>query len=884
MRTTLAVAVLVGASLVSSQASQSHRLHTLSHVASYSSDNPLWEAQSPPKYPSPWMDGSGQWAAAYEKAKAFVGQLTLLEKVNLTTGVGWEGESCVGNVGSIPRLGFPSLCMQDSPVGVRDTDYNSVFPAGGTVAASFDRGIWYQRGYDMGSEHREKGVDVQLGPVVGPIGRSPEGGRNWEGFSPDPVLSGIAVAQSVKGIQDAGVIACTKHFIAYEQEHFRQVSESQGFGFNITSVISSNVDDRTLHELYLWPFADAVRAGTGSIMCSYNAINGSQACSNSYTQNHLLKGELGFQGFIISDWQAQSQGLGSAFAGLDMAMPGDTIFGSGDAFWGANMTLAILNGTMPIWRLDDMATRIMAAYYLVGRDNIDVPVNFNSWTLDTYGYKNAIADRNYGLINQHVDVRGAHTYDIRSMAARSTVLLKNDGALPLTGKEKFTAVFGSDADTAMYGPNGCSDRGCDNGTLGMAWGSGSANFPFLVTPLTAIQNELTSNNAIVQSVTDDYAYDEITALAGQASTAIVFVNSDSGEGYIEVDGNIGDRNNLTLWHGGNELIANVSASCNNTIVVMHTTGAVDVSTFHSNPNVTAIIWAGIPGEQSGNSIADILYGRVNPGAKLPFTIGAKRTDYGTDVLYTPNNGVNGPQDLFTEGIFIDYRSFDKHNITPIYEFGYGLSYTSFSLSNLSVTSHPVGRYVPTTGNTSAAPTLGSNFSANTADYTFPANFDRIPFYIYPYLNSTSAATSYGPSDYASTDQSSYIPAGSQDGSPQPLNPAGGAPGGNPMLYDVFFTVECTVTNTGNLPGEEVPQLYISLGGPEDAKVLLRGFERLSILPGRSATFTADVTRRDLSNWDAKVQNWIISDYPKTVFVGNSSRNLVLSQGLVMPTF
>lgn len=145
--------------------------------------------KSPPFYPSPWISGQGEWADAYAKAKDFVSQLTLLEKVNLTTGVGWEGEQCVGQVGSIPRLGFRSLCMQDSPVGVRDTDYNSVFSSGQTVAATFDRGLFYARGYAMGSEHKAKGVTVQLGPVAGPLGRSPEGGRNWEGFSPDPYLS-----------------------------------------------------------------------------------------------------------------------------------------------------------------------------------------------------------------------------------------------------------------------------------------------------------------------------------------------------------------------------------------------------------------------------------------------------------------------------------------------------------------------------------------------------------------------------------------------------------------------------------------------------------------------------------------------------------------------
>ena len=137
---------------------------------------------SPPYYPSPWGSGAGEWASAYEKARAFVSQLTLLEKVNLTTGVGWEGERCVGQNGAIPRLGFRSLCMQDSPVGVRDTDFNSVFPAGVNVAATFDRGMAAARGAAMGAEHKEKGSDVQLGPVAGPLGRAPASGRNWEGF------------------------------------------------------------------------------------------------------------------------------------------------------------------------------------------------------------------------------------------------------------------------------------------------------------------------------------------------------------------------------------------------------------------------------------------------------------------------------------------------------------------------------------------------------------------------------------------------------------------------------------------------------------------------------------------------------------------------------
>ncbi|KAF2001774.1 glycoside hydrolase family 3 protein [Amniculicola lignicola CBS 123094] len=829
----------------------------------------LKDAFSPPFYPSPWMDGSGGWESAYQKAQAFVRQLTLLEKVNLTTGVGWEGEACVGNVGSVPRLGFAGLCMQDSPLGIRFADYVSAFPAGGTIAASWDRGAFYQRGYQMGLEHRGKGVDVQLGPVVGPIGRNPKGGRNWEGFSPDPVLSGIAVAATVKGIQDAGVIACTKHYILNEQEHFRQPGNFEDFGF--VDAISSNIDDKTLHELYLWPFADAVRAGTGSIMCSYNKVNNSQACQNSYLQNYILKGELGFQGFIMSDWDAQHSGVASSFAGLDMSMPGDTDFDSTYSFWGPNLTLSIINGTVPEWRLDDMVTRIMAAYYFVGRDTARVPVNFNSWSLDTYGYQHAFAQVGYTLINQHVDVRDEHALSIRSAAARSTVLLKNSGVLPLNGREKFTAVFGDDATENPYGPNGCPDHGCDNGTLAMGWGSGTAFYAYLVTPLEAIKNELPLGR-VVQSVTDNYAYSQISALAKQASVSLVFVNADSGEGYITVDGNAGDRNNMSLWQDGDALIRNVSGNCNNTIVVIHSVGPVELGSFYQNKNVTAILWAGLPGEQSGNSIADVLYGRVNPGGKLPFTFGAEASQYGPDLIYKPTNGHDSPQDNFEEGVFIDYRAFDKNNIDPIYEFGFGLSYTTFEYSNLVVTNVPAGPYTPTTGKTQAAPVLG-NSSTDPADYQWPANLTYVNAYIYPYLNSTDPREASDDREYGAE---VTLPEGATDGSPQPRIAAGGAPGGNPALWDVLFTVSATITNNGTVAGEEVAQLYISLGGDDDPVVALRNFDRLSIQPGQSTTFTADITRRDVSNWDTTTQNWVIANTTKTVYVGASSRKLPLS--------
>ncbi|KAH6849656.1 glycosyl hydrolase family 3 N terminal domain-containing protein [Chaetomium sp. MPI-CAGE-AT-0009] len=838
-------------------------------------------ATSDPHYPSPWMnpDADG-WAEAYAQARDFVSQLTLMEKVNLTTGTGWQGEQCVGQVGAIPRLGLRSLCMHDAPLGIRGSDFNSAFPSGQTTAATWDRGLMYRRGYAMGKEAKGKGINVLLGPVAGPLGRMPAAGRNWEGFATDPVLTGVGMAETVKGTQDAGVIACAKHFIGNEQEHFRQVGEARGYGDNITESLSSNIDDRAMHELYLWPFADAVRAGVGSIMCSYQQVNNSYGCQNSKLLNDLLKNELGFQGFVMSDWQAQHTGAASAVAGLDMTMPGDTEFNSGRSFWGTNLTLAVLNGTVPAYRVDDMAMRIMASVFKVSKTTDFDPINFSFWTLDTYGPVHWVAKQGYQEINSHVDVREDHGKLIREIAAKGTVLLKNSGSLPLK-KPKFVAVIGEDAGPNSNGPNGCSDRGCDDGTLAMGWGSGTANFPYLVTPDAALQARAIEDGSRYESILSNYADEKTTALVSQDNvTAIVFVNADSGEGYINVDGNLGDRKNLTLWKNGDDLVKRVSGACSNTIVVIHSTGPVLLTEWYESPNITAILWAGLPGQESGNSIADVLYGDVNPAARSPFTWGKTREAYGADVLYEPNNGNGAPQQDFTEGVFIDYRYFDKMNSSVIYEFGHGLSYTTFEYSNIRVEKSNAGEYKPTTGTTRPAPTFG-NFSTNLNDYLFPKeNFTYIYQYIYPYVNTTDPKEASADRHYGQTAEE-FLPPHATDDEAQPLlrSSGGNSPGGNRQLYDVLYTVTADITNTGSIVGEEVPQLYVSLGGPENPPVALRDFDRMRIEPGETKTFTGRLTRRDLSNWDIEVQDWVVSKHEKTAFVGRSSRKLDLKIAL-----
>jgi beta-glucosidase len=275
---------------------------------------------SPPVYPSPPTAGIG-WEAAFAQAEAFVSNLTLEEKAQMVTGTSGP---CVGNIGGIPRIGFDGICMQDGPLAIRQATYASVFPAGLTAASSWDRGLIFARGLYMGAEFKGKGSHVALGPVVGPLGRSGYGGRVWEGFSPDPYLTGVAAEQTIWGMQQAGVQTSLKHYIGNEQETQRNPDKSAN-GTTIEAV-SSNIDDRTMHELYLWPFANGVRAGTASIMCSYNRLNGSYGCQNSKTINGLLKTELGFQGYVVSDWQATHAGVDAINAGLDMDMPGESTF------------------------------------------------------------------------------------------------------------------------------------------------------------------------------------------------------------------------------------------------------------------------------------------------------------------------------------------------------------------------------------------------------------------------------------------------------------------------------------------------------------------------------------------------------------------------------
>ncbi|KAI1853966.1 hypothetical protein JX266_001107 [Neoarthrinium moseri] len=604
---------------------------------------------SPPVYPSP--EGSGnsnsRWARAYEQAKHLSAQLTLEEKANLTRG--YTG-ACVGNSGAVPRLGIPSLCFADAPLGVRGQEFVSSFPAQIHVAATWDRQLMYQYGKALGDEYHDKGVHVALGPVAGPLGRMARGGRNWEGLSNDPYLAGEGLGEIVAGTQDAGVIATVKHFLLNEQEWRRMPNE-------LGESISANADDRTIHELYLFPFMRGIKEGAGAAMCGYNRVNNSYACQNSKLMNGLLKTELGFEGFVVSDWQGQHSGVASANAGLDIVMPDG-------GFWGNNLTQAVNNGSVTTTRVTDMVTRILASWYYMGQNDA-----FPKKAM----YSNAQK-------HEPVNVQGDHSSLIREIGTAGTVLVKNvNNALPLQ-KPNFVCVYGYDAtlsqspwqNPSRFGGGYEVNFGWNtfNGTMIMGGGSGSGAPPYVISPFQAIQERVVKDKGILRW---DFASENPSPAYVNADVALVFINAYASESF--------DRISLADTFSDN-LVNNVAANYSNTIVVVHSAGIRTAENWIDHPNVTAVLYAGLPGQESGNSLVDILWGDESPSGKLPYTIARNQSDYGA-LLNSTVSFDAFPQDNFTEGLFIDYRYFDKNEIEPLFEFGFGLSYTTFDYGNLT---------------------------------------------------------------------------------------------------------------------------------------------------------------------------------------------------------
>ncbi|KAF2261252.1 hypothetical protein CC78DRAFT_608618 [Lojkania enalia] len=630
------------------------------------------------------------WFNASEKAVYFVSQLNNTEKIGLVTGsYSSPNLPCVGTIGAIKRLGFKGLCLSDGPSGYARSDGTSVFPSGITTAATWDKSLMYDRAVALGVEFRAKGAHVHLGPSTGPMGRNARGGRNWEGFGPDPYLAGVAINASVLGIQSVGVQACSKHYVGNEQETQRTSTVvSNGI---VVEAISSNIDDRTLHELYVWPFANAVQAGTSAVMCAYNRVNGSYSCASSDILN-ILKDELAFAGYVMSDWYATHSTVDSANAGLDMEMPGNVSIVAGPSYFGTLLLEAINDAFVSEDRLDDMAKRVMTPYFLLGQDedypSVD-PASGGLFLTYQYGHGSSMPSI-YAEVNAR-DVRADHAKIIREVGAAGTVLLKNvNGTLPLTNETNI-GLFGNDVPYPAIGSAfldiGQQTEGFEMVTLDIGGGSGTARHTSLVTPFKAIQDHVDSLGGRVQPLFDNEKVAEglFRTIYPTPDACLIFLKAFATEGH--------DRLSLDLQWNATMAVESTAAMCSNTIVITHGPG-VTLMPWADNENVTAILAAHYPGEESGNSIVDILWGDVEPSGRLPYTIPKTASDYGPPIVESVEmeTDPNAWQVDFVEGQLIDYRHFDANGIEPLYDFGFGLSYTTFRMEdslNVNVVGGPL---------------------------------------------------------------------------------------------------------------------------------------------------------------------------------------------------
>ncbi|KAI6784900.1 beta-glucosidase F-like protein [Emericellopsis cladophorae] len=782
----------------------------------------------PMYYPAPFGGWVDSWAQSYEKARDLVNQMTLAEKTNITAGTG-------------------------------------IF-----MGATFDKELMYQRGAAIGKEARGKGVHIWLGPSVGPLGRKPKGGRNWEGFGADPVLQGVGGRETIRGVQEQGVTATVKHLIGNEQEMYRMYNPFQ-YGY------SANIDDRTLHELYLWPFAEAVRVGVGAVMTSYNAVNGSAGSQQPYLINGLLKDELGFQGLVMSDWISHMSGVDSALAGLDLDMPGDTqvpLFGS--SFWMYEMTRAVLNGTVPMERLNDMATRVVATWYQMGQDSDDFPkTNFHTLSNDAVGdlYPAAWPASPKGVINEFVQVADDHHLVARQIAQEAITMLKNeDNLLPLP-ESRPLKVFGTAAQTNPDGPNACPDRNCNKGFLGQGWGSGTTDYMYIDDPLGALEDraaDVTFYNTDSFPEVDEPTKDDV---------AIVFITSDAGENSYTVEGNHGDRDasRLFAWHNGDKLVQDAAERYENVIVIAQTVGPLELEAWIDLPSVKSVLIQHMAGQEGGISLTNVLFGDASPCGHLPYSITYSEDDMPESVTKLIDSAfLNQPQDTYSEGLYIDYRWLNGQQIKPRYAFGHGLSYTSFSYGNATIEKVTQLETMPPSRPEKGPILEYAQSIPELSEAVAPAGFNKIPRYIYSWLTKTEAENAskdseneykHYPEEYTSTQKGE---------GPR----AGGAQGGNPALFDTAYTVSVTVTNAGEeYAGKASVQLYLQY--PEGIEydtppIQLRDFEKTGTLEvGESETVELTLTRKDVSVWDIEMQDWVVPevDGAYKIWIGAASDDL-----------
>ena len=519
--------------------------------------------------------------------------------------------------------------VSDGPHGLRKQDLsieNSTanesikavcFPAACAIAASFDRDLIHKIGEALGDECQHEDVSTILGPADN-IKRSPLCGRNFEYFSEDPYLASEMAKNHIQGVQSKNVGTSLKHFFGNNQEH-RRMS------------VSDEIDERTLREIYLAAFEGAVKdAKPWTVMCSYNKINGTYASENKRYLTDILRGEWGFDGYVMSDWGAVNDRVKGIEAGLDLEMPGSN--GINDA----RIVQAVKDGRLDEKVVDQAAERILN---IVNKYKENRKPD-TEWDMD------------------------AHHELSRKFSGECMVLLKNEGILPLKKGRKI-AFIGKFADKPRYQGGGSSHINSFKVTSAFESAKNMADITY------------SQGYDLAEDRIDEAMIREAEEAAKNAESAVIFAglpDSFESEGY--------DRTHMSIPDCQNELIKRVAKVQPNTVVVLHNGSPVEMPW---SDDVKGILEAYLGGQAVGAAEADVLFGDVNPSGKLPETFPIKLEDNPSYLYYSGE----GDKVEYREGIFIGYRYYDKKNMEVLFPFGYGLSYTTFEYSNLRLSSESI---------------------------------------------------------------------------------------------------------------------------------------------------------------------------------------------------
>lgn len=550
-----------------------------------------------------------------DRAAKLVSQMTIDEKINLVS-----GKIDAFHTYAIPRLGIPSVRMADGPQGVRNIDgkniHSTFYPCGVSAAATWNRDAVREMGTGIGCAAKAHGVQIMLGPGVN-IYRSALCGRNFEYYGEDPYLASETAKNYIEGMQEQGVMATIKHFALNQQEFDRHG-------------VSSNVDERTMNEIYFATFRKAVeQAGVGAVMTSYNPINGVHAAENSW----LIKDNLrawGFEGIVMSDWTSNYNTLNFVKGGLDLEMP------KAYAADPESLRTLLTNGVIEESELDEKCIHIVQ-------------------TLSAFGFLDGSLEADPSA--EDIELSRKRAYEI---ALEGPVLLKNeDGILPLKpGRKNLIAIIGPNANEMVCGGG--------SGWVNPEDGKGVTLYEGLL--------KLGKNYPVRLLGNPD---PEILNSAAVVVVAAGFNKKTEAEGR--------DRK-YELEKEQNELIGTVASYNKNVIVVANSGGEFDISPWADK--VKAIILDWYPGQEGGNAIAAILSGKVSPSGRLPFTFwgtldkNPAQKWYHAAPLHPSANRDRYPFSEYAEGVFLGYRAEEHFNVKPLYAFGYGLTYTTFDYSDI----------------------------------------------------------------------------------------------------------------------------------------------------------------------------------------------------------